>query len=108
MIFINNDHNLNEISKLHNDLTNINNNDRNDKTKYDQDIINQLIAFEIGTKIEIMDAMDNVINRNDINEITEYLVSSREQEEYKDIEEQNQLHRETGIFYHFIYVNNKY
>ena len=48
---------------------------KQDKQSYDLDIINQLIQFEIGTKSQIMYAMDMVNNRNDINEIADYLAS---------------------------------
>eukprot|EP01084_Bolivina_argentea_P012240 22941_1 len=40
---------------------------------YDMDIINQLIQFDMGTESEIMNAMDAVNDRNDVNQIIEYL-----------------------------------
>ena len=43
--------------------------------KYNNDIINQLIEFEIGTKEEIINAMNMVTNHNDINEIVDYITS---------------------------------
>ena len=49
---------------------------------YNKEIINQLIQFEIGTKIEIMNAMDNVKNRNDINQIVEYLTNSQDKQQH--------------------------
>ena len=49
---------------------------------YNTDIINQLIQFEIGTKMEIMNAMDNVKNRNDINEIVEYITLNKDKQQY--------------------------
>ena len=60
---------LNKLKKLNNLL-------------YNTDIINQLIQFEIGSKIEIMDAMDNITNRNDINQIVEYLTMKQDKHQY--------------------------
>ena len=44
---------------------------------YKKDIIKQLISFGIGTRNEIISAMDNVVNSNDINEITNYLIKNQ-------------------------------
>ena len=43
---------------------------------YDNDLINQLLQLELGTKDQIINAMDNVVNSNDIDEITEYLIAT--------------------------------
>eukprot|EP01083_Nonionella_stella_P257414 881148_1 len=43
--------------------------------EYNQDIVNQLLELEIGTKQQILNAMDKVQNKNDIQEIAEYLMS---------------------------------
>eukprot|EP01084_Bolivina_argentea_P306065 528806_1 len=41
--------------------------------EYNYDIIEQLIGFEMGSKLQIMKAMDAVNNRNNTEEIAEYL-----------------------------------
>ena len=40
------------------------------------DIINELILFEFGNISQIKNAINNVINKNDINEIIDYLNSN--------------------------------
>ena len=41
--------------------------------EYNMDIVHQLVILGYGTKSQIMDAIDEVTNKNDINEIIEYL-----------------------------------
>ena len=43
-----------------------------------QDIIDQLLQFGIGTKEEIIEAIDKVINKHDINEIADYIVTNQQ------------------------------
>ena len=43
--------------------------------KYDSNVINKLMTLQLGTKSQIIHAMDMVSNRNDVNEIADYLVS---------------------------------
>ena len=45
------------------------------------DIINQLLAFGIGTEDEINQAITQVINKNDINEIANYIINIKSKEE---------------------------
>ena len=44
----------------------------------ENDIIEQLSQFNIGTKEEIKDAINHVINKNDINEIAEYITNNQQ------------------------------
>ena len=76
-VLILNDKNLNKLKKIYNLIISYKNNNNNNNDLYNIDIINELISFEIGTKSEIMNAMDNVINRNDINEIVEYITDNK-------------------------------
>ena len=41
-------------------------------------MINQLIQFELGTRSQIIKAIQSVNNRNDINEVVEYLTEQNE------------------------------
>eukprot|EP01084_Bolivina_argentea_P224254 379251_1 len=50
-------------------------NDEITSNNNNNDIIEQLIALNIGDRKDILDAMKNVINPNDINEISEYLTN---------------------------------
>ena len=43
-----------------------------------QDIINELIKFNVGTKKEILNAINHVINKHDINEITDYITNHQQ------------------------------
>ena len=61
------------ISKYHDLSKDLKN--KNINKNYDMDIINQLIEFEMGTKSQIINAMNNVVDKNDINQIVEYLKS---------------------------------
>ena len=72
-----------------------------DKEKYDINIVNQLLAFEMGTKSEIMYAMDMVNNRNDINEIIDYLIS------HNNNNNNNNVPSSIKIIY-FKNINNNY
>eukprot|EP01084_Bolivina_argentea_P297665 512864_1 len=47
---------------------------------YNEDIIEQLITLNVATREEIVNAIDNVINKNDINEITDYIDASQQQQ----------------------------
>ena len=55
---------------------------------YNIDIINQLIELEISTKNKIINAMDMVNNRNDINEIVEYLIQSDQHVKHDETKQQ--------------------
>ena len=62
----------------------------NDKQKQNQDncnkdIINELIALELGTKSQIINAMNNVENKNDINQIAEYLISDTHENDNNNV-----------------------
>ena len=46
-------------------------------TNYDSAIILQLIKLEVGNIDEIIDAMNNVVNKNDINEILDYIIKNK-------------------------------
>ena len=48
------------------------------KIKYNKDIISQLIKLQIGDMEEIINAMNNVINKNDINEILDYINKNKQ------------------------------
>ena len=48
------------------------------KEKYNEEIISTLITFGIGTREDIINAMNNVVNKNDINEISEYIMNNTE------------------------------
>eukprot|EP01084_Bolivina_argentea_P314644 544988_1 len=54
-------------------ITNISKSTNIPNNEYNEDIIDQLLVLGVGNKQQIKTAMDNVINRNDINEITDYL-----------------------------------
>ena len=47
---------------------------------YNEDIIKQLITFGIGTRNEIISAMNQIVNKNDINEIIDYLNNNKEKQ----------------------------
>ena len=47
------------------------------KIEYNKDIISQLIKLEIGDMEEIIDAMNNVMNKKDINEIVDYITKNQ-------------------------------
>eukprot|EP01084_Bolivina_argentea_P104506 187112_1 len=49
--------------------------------EFDNDIIEQLIILNVGNRDEIMNAMKNVINPNDINEIINYLTNEQNEED---------------------------
>ena len=44
---------------------------------YNEDIINQLIVLGVGTRDEIINAINNVINKNDINSILDYILNKQ-------------------------------
>ena len=50
-----------------------------------QDIVNQLLTFGIGTKHEILNAINNVINKNDINEIIDYIQKNQQKQNVKSL-----------------------
>ena len=50
-----------------------------------EEIINQLLQFGIGTKEEIINAMNNVINKHDINEIADYIINNQQKKDLKSI-----------------------
>ena len=54
-------------------------------SKNSEEIINELIKFDIGTRDEILEAMNHVINKNDINEITDYINKSKQTKEVKSV-----------------------
>eukprot|EP01084_Bolivina_argentea_P005745 10860_1 len=49
-------------------------------------IIHQLVTLGVANRQEIENAMQHVINRNDINEITDYIVNKQNKEEQKQIQ----------------------
>eukprot|EP01084_Bolivina_argentea_P045514 83791_1 len=53
-------------------------------------IIHQLVTLGVANREEIENAMQHVINRNDINEITDYIVNKQNKEE--QIQIQNEVH----------------
>ena len=55
-------------------------NSSNDASK--EDIIQQLMKFNIGTRQEIIYAINHVINKNDINEIAEFVMKRKEKQQY--------------------------
>ena len=71
-------------------IKNYKNNKNNDNNKYNMDIINELILFEFGNISQIKNAINNVINKNDINEIIDYL---------------NSNHNKTGMKYKKNYIH---
>eukprot|EP01084_Bolivina_argentea_P110655 197530_1 len=48
---------------------------------YSVPLIHQLMSLQLGTKLEIMKAMDCVVNRNDINELMEHLQSNNDEKQ---------------------------
>ena len=42
------------------------------------DIVNELMKFEVGTKEEILSAIDNVTNKKDINVIVDYILNNKQ------------------------------
>lgn len=65
---------LNELIRVHTMIikhatTNI----PSQRQQYNQDMIDQLIKLNVGNRNEIILAIDNVINKNDINEVREYV-----------------------------------
>ena len=46
-----------------------------------EDIIQQLIKFNIGTRQEIIYAINHVINKNDINDIAEFVINRQEKQQ---------------------------
>eukprot|EP01084_Bolivina_argentea_P123840 219460_1 len=50
----------------------------NAEQKYNEDIIEQMVLLQIATKKEIIIAMENVTNPNDINEVMDYITNQQE------------------------------
>ena len=50
-------------------------------SNYNEDIISQLIKFNIGTREEIIAAMKVVVNKNDINEIANFVMNNNEKKQ---------------------------
>ena len=46
----------------------------------ENDIIEQLLQFNVGTREEIVNGINNSINKNDINEITQYIITNKEKQ----------------------------
>ena len=44
---------------------------------YNEDIIDQLLVLGVGTRNEIINAINNVINKNDINSILDYILKKK-------------------------------
>ena len=54
----------------------IQNGDNNNQyEEYDKEIISKLIQFGVGNKQQIIDAMDNVTNKNDVQQICYFLIN---------------------------------
>ena len=53
----------------------------NSESDYNKDIISQLIKFNIGTREEIIAAMNSVVNKNDINEIANFVMNNNEKKQ---------------------------
>ena len=51
-------------------------------TDNNEDIIQELINLNVGTRNEIISAMQFVVNKNDINEISNYLLDNEQKKQY--------------------------
>eukprot|EP01084_Bolivina_argentea_P076835 139305_1 len=65
------------------------NEDEEPSHPYNEDIINRLIELQIGSRSQIRQAMEMVNNKNNIEEIAEYLVSIDNQSNQNTHKQQN-------------------
>ena len=69
-----------------------NKNSKDNSIKYNKDIILQLIKLKVANIDEIINAMDNVINKNDINEITDYIIKNRQKKSNQTNTNSSEIH----------------